>query len=237
MNATDNKKLLQDIFKELSNGNDQLFVEAMADEMQWVWMGSGQWSKIFNGKAEVLGKLWSAVRQTLKPPYKVMANNIMADGDYVTVEATGQNTTPDGAVYQNKYCWVCRIVSGKICELKEYMDTDLVTKTFAETPVKIIGEKFLFDFGANKAIIHFLSNNCMEFTIIEKEGASGEETEKVEIKLTTIRPNVYLATWKEKNKNTVTQVQDFQNKTVYSNWTLPNGEFINVNGSINPVNT
>ncbi len=116
------------------------------------------------------------------------------------------------------------------------MDTDLVTKTFTEAPVKIVGEKFLFDFGMAKAIIHFLGKEALQFTIIEKLGAPHEEAERVEIKLTTIQPNVYLATWKEKNGNTITQVQDFQNNIVYSNWTLPNGEFINVNGKICIVN-
>lgn len=130
MSAAENKQLMGEIFTELSKGNDEPFVEAMADEMQWIWMGSGQWSKNFNGKKEVMGQLWSAVRKTLKPPYKVHAKNIIADGDYVVVQAVGENTTPQGNEYQNKYCWVCRIVDGKIYELKEYMDTQLVTETF-----------------------------------------------------------------------------------------------------------
>jgi len=134
MTASKNKKMMQDIFAELAKGNDLPFIEAMADEMTWVWMGSGQWAKTFNGKEEVLGDLWSAVRQTLKPPYKTIAGNFIADGDYVAVEAIGQNATPDGKVYNNKYCWICRIVDGKIYELKEYMDTDLVTRTFTENP-------------------------------------------------------------------------------------------------------
>ena len=41
----------------------------------------------FKGKDHVLGDLWSAVRKTLNPPYKVIANNFIAEGDYVTVEA------------------------------------------------------------------------------------------------------------------------------------------------------
>ena len=236
MNTKRNKQLMQDIFADLSNGNDSLFIESMADEMKWIWMGSGEWSKTFNGKSEVLGVLWSAVRQTLKPPYKVLANNFVADGDYVTVEAMGQNTTPDGRTYHNKYCWVCQILDGKIYELKEYMDTDLVTKTFADKPVKIIGEKFRVDFAVAKAILHFQSETSMQFTITEKEGRPYQETETVEIKLSEIRPNLYIATWKERNRNTVTQIQDFNTGTVFSNWTLPNGEFINIKGSILSVN-
>lgn len=121
---------MQFIFSELSKGNDAPFLEAMADDMQWTWMGSGQWSRTFTGKQSVLGELWSAVRATLQPPYKVVAHRFIADEDYVVVEATGQNTTPDGKLYNNKYCWVCRLSAGKLHELREYMDTQLVTETF-----------------------------------------------------------------------------------------------------------
>ena len=130
MSESKNKELMQNIFAELSKGNDSLFVEAMADEMKWIWMGSGQWAKTFDGKKEILGTLWSAVRKTLKPPYKVHSKNFIADDDCVVIEAVGENTTPEGKTYQNKYCWVCKIVNGKIYELKEYMDTQLVTETF-----------------------------------------------------------------------------------------------------------
>jgi ketosteroid isomerase-like protein len=130
MSTTDNKKIMQFIFLELSAGNDEPFLDAMADDMQWTWMGSGQWSRTFKGKQAVLDELWSAVRTTLKPPYKVIAHRFIADEDYVAVEASGQNTTPEGKVYNNKYCWVCRISGGKLHELREYMDTQLVTDTF-----------------------------------------------------------------------------------------------------------
>lgn len=227
---------MQSIFYELSLGNDEPFIEAMADDIQWIWMGSGQWAKTFKGKNEVLDELWSAVRQTLAPPYKIFANNFIADGDYVTVEAVGQNSTPDGKTYHNKYCWVCQIMNGKIHELKEYMDTDLVTRTFTENAVKIIGEKFRVDFGMAKAILHFQNETSMQFSITEKNGKSCEEVETVEIKLTQIRPNLYMTTWKERNQNTVTQIQDFNKGVVYSNWTSPKGEFINVKGSITSMN-
>lgn len=135
MQEVNNKQLMQHIFNALSAGDDNLFIEAMAEDIRWIWMGSGQWSQTFTGKKEVIGKLWAAVRQTLKYPYKVVANNFIADGDYVAVEAIGQNSTPDGKTYHNKYCWICKIVEGRIIELKEYMDTELVTKTFTKETI------------------------------------------------------------------------------------------------------
>jgi hypothetical protein len=132
MNEAANKQLMQRIFAELSNGNDKPFLDAMADDMKWQWMGSGQWSRTFDGKAAVLEELWAAVRATLVAPYKVIASRFIADGDFVAIEALGQNTTPEGKIYNNRYCWVCTLREGKIRELNEYMDTDLVTRTFQE---------------------------------------------------------------------------------------------------------
>ncbi len=130
MSASENKRLMQDIFSELSKGNDGPFLEAMADDMRWTWMGSGRLSRTFDGKASVLNELWSSVKTSITQPFVVVAHRLIADGDFVAVEAIGRNTTPDGKTYNNKYCWVCRIIDGKLRELNEYMDTQLVTETF-----------------------------------------------------------------------------------------------------------
>jgi len=130
MSAIDNKRLMQGIFSELSEGNLEPFVEAMADDFQWTWMGTMSWSKTFKGKEAVIGELLAAVKSALAQPFRVVASNFIAEGDYVVVESRGQNTTPDGRTYNNRYCWVCRITGGKLRELREYMDTELVTATF-----------------------------------------------------------------------------------------------------------
>jgi uncharacterized protein len=131
MSATDNKKLMEDIFAGLAKGNTDPLFDAMANDMQWTWMGSGPWSKTFKGKEAVIGELWTAVKKTLVPPYKATALNFIAESDYVVMEASGENATPDGKIYNNKYCWVCRVTNGQLHELREYMDTQLVTDTFA----------------------------------------------------------------------------------------------------------
>lgn len=96
-------------------------------------MGTGQWPHTFEGKESVVNELLAAVKETLKPPYQVIPHRFIADEDFVIVEHTGKNTTPDGRQYNNKYCWVCRFSDDKLRELREYMDTELVTKTFDDT--------------------------------------------------------------------------------------------------------
>jgi uncharacterized protein len=130
MTPSQNQQLMQDIFSELSKGNLMPFIAAMSEDVQWTWMGTMTWSRTFKGKTSVVDELWSAVRSTLREPFMVVAERFIAQGDHVVVESRGQNSTRDGRTYNNKYCWVCRIVDGRIEEVHEYMDTELVTATF-----------------------------------------------------------------------------------------------------------
>lgn len=130
MSANDNKRLMQDIFSEMSEGNLEPFIDAMAEDMRWTWMGTGRWSRTFEGKESVVDELLAAVKETLTDSFEVIPHHFFAEGDYVVIEHSGRNTTHDGRPYNNKYCWVCRFADGKLCELREYMDTELVTETF-----------------------------------------------------------------------------------------------------------
>jgi ketosteroid isomerase-like protein len=132
VSAIDNKQLMKHIFAELSKGNGQPFIDALADDIQWTWMGTVKWSKTFNGKESVINELLDPGTSMLTAPFfTYFAERFIAEGDYVVVESRGENALRDGRSYNNKYCWVCRFVEGKLQELHEYMDTELVTVTFS----------------------------------------------------------------------------------------------------------
>ena len=57
----------------------------------------------------------------------VNATRFIADEDCVVVEARGKNTTKGGNAYDNAYCYVFRLANGKLVEMTEYLDTELVT--------------------------------------------------------------------------------------------------------------
>lgn len=128
---TDGKKLVMDVMAALADGDDRPFLDAMHNDMKWTWMGSGGLSRTFDGKESVLHELWKSVKTDIAQPFRVTATLILAEGDHVVVEGVGNNKTPNGKEYNNRYCWVMKISGGKIVELKEYMDTDLVRRTFS----------------------------------------------------------------------------------------------------------
>ncbi|TSJ40996.1 hypothetical protein FO440_14780 [Mucilaginibacter corticis] len=90
------------------------------------------------------------------------------------------------------------------------------------------------DFGA-KATLYIKSPTQLEFHITEIDGQKADDTETVAIEITQLRPRLFMLTWKEKNGNTVTQVQDHKEGTVYMNWTHPDGRFSHAKGTITPV--
>jgi ketosteroid isomerase-like protein len=127
MSAVENKQLMQQIFSELSKGNGKPFIESMADDFCWTITGTTKWSKTYHGKQAVLTELLQPLFSQFENQYTNTAHRFIAENDYVVVECRGHVTTKAGIPYNNTYCYVCRLAKGKLQELTEYLDTELVT--------------------------------------------------------------------------------------------------------------
>ncbi|HUP62281.1 MAG TPA: nuclear transport factor 2 family protein [Thermoanaerobaculia bacterium] len=121
------KELIQSMFDELAKGNSRRFVELMADDITWTVMGRTRWSGTYHGKTKVLNDLLGVLRARLDGPYRATADRILAEGPYVVVQARGDSKTKAGMPYNNEYCFIYRVEGGKIREVVEYLDTELVT--------------------------------------------------------------------------------------------------------------
>jgi uncharacterized protein len=132
MSAAQNKEHMQAVFSELAKGNARPFVEAMADDFRWTVTGTTKWSKTYEGKQAVLSELFGPLLNAIEGNLRTTAQRFIAEGEYVVVEARGNNTTKSGKPYNNRYCFVFRLDGGKLRELTEYMDTELVTATLGE---------------------------------------------------------------------------------------------------------
>ena len=132
MSAAANKKLLQDVFSELELGNSRPFVESLSDDVRWTIIGTTKWSRTYDGKRAVLAELLTPLRAQIADRIRVTAGRIIAEGDLVVVEGRGHSTTTAGKPYNNAYCWIYRLANGKIQELTEYLDTQLVASALGD---------------------------------------------------------------------------------------------------------
>jgi len=98
--------------------------------------------------------------------------------------------------------------------------------------MSITGKKYHVDFGMAKAILHIENKTQLTFTITEKGGEKTDVVETVAIQLTELRPQLYMVTWQEQSGTTVSQVHDYENGVIYSNWTSAGGEFSHAKGTI-----
>jgi uncharacterized protein len=128
MDAAENKAVMQEVFDGLSKGNGQPFVDALADDVRWRIIGTTEWSGTWEGKPAVQAKLLDPLFAQFATRYRNTAVRLIAEDDYVVIECRGDVTTKSGHPYRNTYCYVCRLEGGRVRELTEYCDTELLTK-------------------------------------------------------------------------------------------------------------
>jgi uncharacterized protein len=104
----------------MTEGRSREFFEVMSDDVAWHWMGVHRWSRNFEAIIDAF----------FGGSSRIVVHRIHGDGDVAVAEHSGQNELPGGERYDNNYCWVLRFECGAIKEVREYMDTQLVTDPF-----------------------------------------------------------------------------------------------------------
>lgn len=130
MSTAKNKRSIQQVYAELSQGRAEHLIEKMAEDIRWTVIGTTKFSGTLTGKQNVIDNLFSRVASELDGPTEVTIKNIIAEGDHVVVESSGQARTRSGRTYNNTYCEIYRFSNGKIEEVTLYLDTALIEEVF-----------------------------------------------------------------------------------------------------------
>jgi ketosteroid isomerase-like protein len=64
--------------------------------------------------------------------YTNTATRFIAEGEHVVVECRGRVTAKSGQPFNNTYCYICRMEDGRLKELTEYSDTELVARVLCD---------------------------------------------------------------------------------------------------------
>jgi ketosteroid isomerase-like protein len=128
MGTAENKEAVRQMRE--AKGLDEMLA-AMSDDVRWTIMGSTKYSHTMNGKKEIVDKLLHPIFAEMESMGSNHVDNVIAEGDYVVVQqhATGRKTKT-GNPYNNSYCLIYKVIGGKIKEITEYLDTELVTAAF-----------------------------------------------------------------------------------------------------------
>jgi ketosteroid isomerase-like protein len=126
MTTTENKRLLKHIYLEISKGNLEPLMTSMAEEITWTIIGSTPISGVFHGRQEVLEGIVRPLGAALEGHVDFTFERFIAEDEHVVMLARGRGTAKSGQPYDNTYCIVSRISNGKIHEMTDYVDTELI---------------------------------------------------------------------------------------------------------------
>lgn len=132
MSISENKRIVR-AWNDLANrGAVEEALRLFAEDVTWMSSGTTRFSGTFTGKRDLVERLVQPLFGQLKSGIRGTINNLVAEGDWVVAEMGGEAETKGGKPYNNAYCFLFRIRDGKIAEVREYMDTDLVNRVFGQ---------------------------------------------------------------------------------------------------------
>jgi ketosteroid isomerase-like protein len=130
MNTAENKDFIRHLFAEMSKGNVDAYLNSLAEDGRFIIIGTSKYSGVFNGKQEFIDRVLVPLTSQLDGELRLTIDNLIAEGDYVVMQSRGQSKTKAGKTYNNTYCHVFRLAEGKVQELVEYLDPEVITAAF-----------------------------------------------------------------------------------------------------------
>lgn len=120
-----NKRLTQDFIEAMSRGDAAAIAAAYADGGRVITMGNTLISGVRD--REQIRQFAGGVLAAFPEGLVFTVTGMTAEADRVAVEATSRGRHVSGNDYRNHYHFLFTWREGKLLELKEYMDTELVT--------------------------------------------------------------------------------------------------------------
>lgn len=117
----ENKHAFKEFLLAIGRGDAAKVAALLTDDAQVTTMGSSIVSATRN-RDEVVA-LISALNSVTKGGIELTFISFTAEEDRVSCEATGRSTLVTGGEYNNQYHMLATIREGKICSLREYIDT------------------------------------------------------------------------------------------------------------------
>ena len=123
MGSAENKAVVQAYFDAVNKGHltDDL-LEFMTDDVTWWIQKASPSAGIYEGKAGVK-RLFSIDIPIFTAALEVKILRMVCEGDTVVAEAEIRSKNKNGKEYLNQYSFWMDIRDGKICRIREYLDT------------------------------------------------------------------------------------------------------------------
>jgi ketosteroid isomerase-like protein len=123
MGAAENKELVRRYLAAMRAGDPGL-PDLLSDEVSWWVPPSSAFGGTFEGKQAVLALMARGIGlYDTSAPMELHIEEMVAEGELVCVQLVIEARTARGEPYRNHYHFAFRVRDGRICAVKEYVDT------------------------------------------------------------------------------------------------------------------
>ena len=128
-------ELVRKIFKGLENGDGGTFFEYVADNVDWIVMGTHPLAGHYRSKKAFIAGTFDKLAQVLPQGAQLQLEYLIVKDDQAVVELHSLATAKNGMRFDNRYCWVVYFQNGVIVRIRAYLDSAMVTRLFDENPL------------------------------------------------------------------------------------------------------
>ena len=127
--------LVREVFKGLENGDGAAFFEHVADDVDWIVMGTHPLAGHYRSKMAFIAGTFDKLARVLPQGAQLQVENLIVKDDQAVVELHSLATAKNGMRFDNRYCWVVYFQNGVIVRIRAYLDSAMVARLFEENPL------------------------------------------------------------------------------------------------------
>lgn len=123
------------IFSGLEHGDGAAFFEHVADDVDWIVMGTHPLAGHYKSKSDFIAGTFAKLGRVLPDGAQLHVEHLLVADDQAVVELHSEATAKNGMRFDNWYCWVVYFRDNIIVRVRAYLDSTMVSRLFDQNPL------------------------------------------------------------------------------------------------------
>jgi ketosteroid isomerase-like protein len=128
-------EFVHEIFKGLENGDGAKFFKHVAEDVDWIVMGTHPLAGHYRSKSDFVAGTFAKLGKVLPQGAQLHVEHMLVMDNQAVIELRSFATAKNGMRFDNHYCWVCIFRNKIIREVRAYLDSAMVARLFAENTI------------------------------------------------------------------------------------------------------
>src|SRR6202167_932675 len=117
---------VREIFKGLEKGDGAAFFEQVADDVDWIVMGTHPLADHYHSKRDFIAGTFAKLAQVLPQGAQLHVEHLLVKDDQAVVELHSLATAKNAIRFDNPYCWIVYFQGARIVRVRAFLDSAMV---------------------------------------------------------------------------------------------------------------